>query len=384
MLSFRTDLNEHIPKENDHKIITSVTPLLATETKDYSQGKDAGLMAVGTILRYNEQAKIDILDAVLGAQKNTYQKNLTSTHQAAIAEFRANTKRYEKEESMVPGAKTGYLELDMMTAGLQPSDLIILAGRPSMGKTTFAMNIAQHVVMIGNVGVGIFNLEMSNEQLILRFLSSMSRVDFQRINSGGLFPEDWPKLIESLDILKTAPIYIDDTPAISAQEIKAKVGRLAVQHNIGLIVVDYLQLMRGAASCENRSLEISDILKNLKAIAKEFKIPVLVLSQLTRSLECRQDKHPVISDLPESQAVEQEADVICFIYRDEVYNKAVDNPEKGSAEIIIGKQRNGQTGTCKLTFLHEYMLFENTSSHDEPTNGESAEEPLTENPLKKN
>ncbi len=383
MQLFKTDHNEQTSEENDPKILTSATAVLATERKDPPKNQEIGLMVLGSLLRYDEQTKIDILDAVLGVQKNTCPKNLASTHQAVIAEFMANKKRYEKKDMMVTGVTTGYVELDNMTAGFQPSDLIILAGRPSMGKTAFAMNIAQHMALFDNVGVGIFSLELSSEHLIKRLFSSMSRVDSQRIYSGGLFPEDWPKLIASLDILKTAPIYIDDTPVASAQEIMTKVSRLAARHNIGLIIVDYLQLMRGAATCENRSVEIRGILKDLKAIAKEFEIPVLVLSQLTRNLESRQDKHPVMSDLPEPEAVELEADVICFIYRDEIYNKAVDNPENGSAEIIIGKQRNGQTGTCRLTFRRECMLFENASYHDEPTNGESAGGPVVENNMEK-
>jgi replicative DNA helicase len=367
MQSFKTDHNEQISVESIPKILTSATAVLATERKDPTKGQETGLMAVGSLLQNDEQTNIDVLNAAMGVQKNTCPQNLILNHQAVLAEFMANKKRYEKKDKMVTGVSTGYVELDKMTAGFQPSDLIILAGRPSMGKTAFAMNIAQHMALFDNVGVGIFSLELSSELLIKRLFSSMSRVDPQKIYSGWLFPEDLAKLFTSLDILKKAPIYIDDSPGITAQEIKAKVSRLAVRHKIGLIIVDYLQLMLGTTTNGNRSQEIRGILKDLKAIAKEFEIPVLVLSQLTQNLECRQDKHPVMSDLPESEAVEQEADVICFIYRDEIYNKAVDNPENGSAEIIIGKQRNGQTGTCRLTFRRECMLFENASCYDEPT-----------------
>jgi replicative DNA helicase len=234
-----------------------------------------------------------------------------------------------------------------------------------MGKTALAMNIAQHAALVDKVGVGIFSLEMSHEQLIMRLLCSVGRIDSQKIRTGKLHPEDWPKLSRAVGMLENAPIYIDDTPNISVLEMRAKVRRLAAQHDIGMILVDYLQLMRGRTTSENRTQEISEISRALKAMAKELKIPVLALSQLNRGLENRTDKRPMMSDLRESGAIEQDADVICFIYRDEVYNKAEDNPEKGSAEIIIGKQRNGPTGTFKLTFLKEFTLFENMSHYDD-------------------
>jgi replicative DNA helicase len=251
-----------------------------------------------------------------------------------------------------------------MTAGLQPSDLIIVAARPSMGKTSWAMNIAQHAALVEKIGVAVFSLEMSKEQLVMRLLSSVGRIDSQRIRTGKLRSEDWPKLTRAVGMLSEAPIFIDDTPAISVLEMRAKVRRLASQHDIGLIVVDYLQLMQGRNN-ENRTQEISDISRSLKALAKEHRIPVMALSQLNRGLESRTDKRPMMSDLRESGAIEQDADVICFIYRDEVYNKAEDNPDIGTAEIIIGKQRNGPTGTARLTFVKEFTMFENMSSFDE-------------------
>jgi replicative DNA helicase len=227
------------------------------------------------------------------------------------------------------------------------------------------MNIAQHAAMIEKVGVAIFSLEMSKEQLVMRLLSTVGKIDSQRIRTGKLQNEDWPKLTRAVGMLSEAPIYIDDTPAISVLEMRAKVRRLAAQHEIGMIIVDYLQLMQGRGNTENRTQEISDISRSLKALAKEHHVPVLALSQLNRSLEGRTDKRPMMADLRESGAIEQDADVICFIYRDEVYNKAEDNPNRGSAEIIIGKQRNGPTGMVKLTFLKEFTMFENMSPKSE-------------------
>lgn len=266
-----------------------------------------------------------------------------------------------KRKEMITGVPTGYYDIDRMTAGLQPSDLVILAARPSMGKTAFAMNIAQHAALIEKVGVAIFSLEMSKEQLVMRLLSSVGKIDSQRIRTGRLHNDDWPKLTRAVGMLSEAPIYIDDTPAISVLEMRAKVRRLATQQEIGMIIVDYLQLMQGRGNTENRTQEISDISRSLKALAKEHNIPVLALSQLNRSLESRTDKRPMMADLRESGAIEQDADVICFIYRDEVYNKAEDNPNRGTAEIIIGKQRNGPTGVVKLTFIKEFTMFENMS-----------------------
>ena len=270
-----------------------------------------------------------------------------------------------KRKELITGVPTGYSELDKMTSGLQSSDLIILAGRPSMGKTAFAMNIAQHAALMERTGVAIFSLEMSKEQLTMRLLSSVGRIDSQRIRTGKLQNEDWPKLTRAVGMLTDAPIYIDDTPAISILDMRAKLRRLAAKADIGLVLVDYLQLMRGRTT-ENRTQEISEISRSLKAIAKEHDVPVLALSQLNRGLESRTDKRPMMADLRESGAIEQDADIICFIYRDEVYNKSEDNPQKGLAEIIIGKQRNGPTGTVQLYFHKEFTMFENMSNYEEP------------------
>jgi replicative DNA helicase len=267
------------------------------------------------------------------------------------------TKLFDRQEH-ITGVATGYDELDKMTAGMQPADLIILAGRPSMGKTALAMNIVQHAAIVEKIPVAVFSLEMSMEQLALRMLCSVGRIDSQRIRTGRLQEKDWPALTRATGILTEAPIHIDDTAGITVLEMRAKVRRLKSEHDLGMVVVDYLQLMQGRAQNENRTQEISDISRSLKAMAKELDVPVIALSQLNRGLESRTDKRPQLSDLRESGAIEQDADVIGFIYRDEVYNKAEDNPNRGIAEIIIGKQRNGPTGTVKLTFLGQYTTFE--------------------------
>jgi len=281
--------------------------------------------------------------------------------------FKMIEKLSEKRE-LITGVPSGFTDFDKKTAGLQPSDLIILAGRPSMGKTALAMNMVQNAAMLSKTPVGVFSLEMSKEQLGMRMLCSISRVDSQNLRTGNIRDNDWPNLARAHGMLSESPIFIDDTPAISILEIRAKSRRLKTEHNIGLIVVDYLQLMRGRSSAERREQEISEISRSLKAMAKELHIPVIALSQLNRSLENRPNKRPQLSDLRESGAIEQDADVICFIYRDEVYNKAEDNPNKGIAELIIGKQRNGPTGTVKLAFLDSITTFETLAQHDYPDN----------------
>ncbi|WP_457574592.1 replicative DNA helicase [Desulfolithobacter sp.] len=284
--------------------------------------------------------------------------------------FERVTKLFERKEH-ITGVATGYEELDRMTAGLQPSDLIILAGRPSMGKTALVMNMVQHAALIEKVSVGVFSLEMSMEQLALRMLCSVGRIDSQRIRTGRLLESDWPKLTRATGMLSDAPIFIDDSAAMSVLDMRAKARRLKAEHNLGLIVVDYLQLMKGKSNIENRTQEISDISRSLKAMAKELDVPVVALSQLNRSLESRNDKRPQLSDLRESGAIEQDADLILFIYRDEVYNTAEDNPNRGIAEVIIGKQRNGPIGTVKLTFLSQYTTFENYTPMQPPGEGYS-------------
>jgi len=267
-------------------------------------------------------------------------------------------------KALVTGVPTGFTRLDELTAGLQKSDLVILAGRPGMGKTAFALNIAKNAAVDDNIPVAIFSLEMSKEQLSFRMLSSEARIDSSRLRRGFISQEDWLKITDAAGFLSQAPIFIDDSPNITVLEIRAKSRRLKMESNIGLLIIDYLQLMKSRASAERRDLEISEISRSLKALAKELDIPVLALSQLNRKLEERSDKRPQLADLRESGALEQDADVVAFIYRDELYNKAENNPNKGKAELIIAKQRNGPTGIATLTFLDTYTRFENYISKE--------------------
>jgi len=267
-------------------------------------------------------------------------------------------------KALVTGVPTGFTKLDELTAGLQKSDLVILAGRPGMGKTACALNIAKNSAVDANIPVAIFSLEMSKEQLSFRMLSSEARVDSSRLRRGFITQDDWIKITDAAGFLSQAPIYIDDSPNISVLEIRAKSRRLKMENDIGLIIIDYIQLMKGRASAERRDLEISEISRSLKALAKELDVPVLALSQLNRKLEERSDKRPQLADLRESGALEQDADVVAFIYRDELYNKDENNPNKGKAEIILAKQRNGPTGTAMLTFLNTYTRFENYSPRE--------------------
>jgi replicative DNA helicase len=266
--------------------------------------------------------------------------------------------------SLVTGVPTGFNQLDNLTSGLQNSDLIILAARPSMGKTALALNIARNAAVDGNIPVAVFSLEMSKEQLSLRMLCSEARIDSSRLRGGFFSMEDWHRLTDAAGILSESPIYIDDSPSLSAMEIRAKARRLKMDKNIGLIIIDYLQLMQGRSSAERRDLEISEISRGLKALAKELELPVMALSQLNRMLEQRTDKRPRLSDLRESGALEQDADVVAFIYRDEVYNKEDDNPNRGTAEIILSKQRNGPTGDVFLSFQKSFTRFENLASEE--------------------
>ena len=262
--------------------------------------------------------------------------------------------------SDVTGVPTGFTDLDRMTSGLQPGDLVIIAGRPSMGKTSLALNIAEHVALEAGLPVGIFSMEMSGTQLVMRMLGSVGRLDQHKVRTGRLADEDWRRLTDAVGKLNEAPIHIDETAALNALELRARARRLHRQYGkLGLIVVDYLQLMSASSGREeNRATEIAEISRSLKSLAKELKVPVVALSQLNRSVESRQDKRPMMSDLRESGAIEQDADLILFIYRDEVYNPG--NAEKhGEAEIIIAKQRNGPTGMVKLTFLGKHIRFEN-------------------------
>jgi replicative DNA helicase len=277
----------------------------------------------------------------------------------------------QNNDSSVTGVPTGFADLDEMTAGFQPGDLIIVAARPSMGKTAFTLNVAQHAAISAQVPVAFFSLEMSKESLVQRVLCAEGRVDASRLRRGRLLDDEYARLATAAGYLNTAPIYIDDTPAISVLETRAKARRLkADRPDLGLIIIDYLQLMRGPERTENRQQEVSEISRGLKALAKELEVPVVALSQLSRAVESRPDKRPMMSDLRESGAIEQDADLITFLYRPEYYYGPVDkdgNSLEGRAELIIGKQRNGATGKIDLIFHKEFTRFESFSPRSEPT-----------------
>jgi replicative DNA helicase len=270
--------------------------------------------------------------------------------------FRTIERLFQKKE-LVTGVPSGFKELDRMTAGFQPSDLIIIAGRPSMGKTAFCLNVVQYASIENKIPVAIFSLEMSKEQLVIRMLCSEAHVEGTRLRTGFLNESDWPKLTIAAGNLSEAPIYIDDSAALSVLELRAKARRLKAEHGLGMLIIDYLQLMKGRARVESRQQEISEISRSLKALAKELNIPVIAVSQLSRKTEERTGNRPQLSDLRESGAIEQDADLILFIYRDEVYNRSEDNPNRGKAEVIVGKQRNGPIGKIDLAFLDKFTAF---------------------------
>jgi replicative DNA helicase len=278
--------------------------------------------------------------------------------QTAINEAIERIQELHEHEGEITGIPTGFNDFDKMTAGLQDSDLIIVAGRPAMGKTTFAMNVAEHAAIKSEKAVAVFSMEMAAVQLTMRLFSSLGQIDQTRLRTGNLDEMDWPKLTTAMTLLHKSKIFIDETPSLSPAELRARSRRLKREHDIGLIVVDYLQLMAVPGSSENRATEISEISRSLKAIAKELHVPVIALSQLNRALEQRPDKRPVMADLRESGAIEQDADLIVFIYRDEVYHKDQEE-NKGKAEIIIGKHRNGPTGKVDLAFQGQWLRFVN-------------------------
>ena len=275
--------------------------------------------------------------------------------------FQLIEKLYDRK-SHVTGVPTGFRKFDEMTAGLQPSDLVVVAGRPSMGKTSFCLNVAQHAAIQEHIPVAIFSLEMSKEQLVQRLLCSVARVDSHKLRTGYLSDADWPRLTTGAGILSESPIYVDDTPGISLLEMRAKARRLKAEQSLGLVIIDYLQLISGRGRIESRQQEISEISRSLKAMAKELNVPVVALSQLSRAVESRQPPRPQLSDLRESGAIEQDADVVTFLYRPSFYRMKkeddLDEPEDNSTEVIIGKQRNGPTGTVFLAFLREFTRFE--------------------------
>jgi replicative DNA helicase len=274
-----------------------------------------------------------------------------------VKESFATIEKLFKKKEAVTGVASGFKELDRMTAGFQPSDLVIIAGRPSMGKTAFCLDIAEYAAIDNKIPVAIFSLEMSKEQLVIRMLCSQAHVEGTRLRTGYLNESDWPKLTIAAGSLSESPIYIDDTAALSVLELRAKARRLKSDRGLGMVIVDYLQLMKGRSRVESRQQEISEISRSLKALAKELNIPVIAVSQLSRKTEERTGNRPQLSDLRESGAIEQDADLILFIYRDEVYNRSEDNPNRGKAEVIVGKQRNGPIGKVDLAFLDKFTTF---------------------------
>ena len=316
-----------------------------TEAGFNSEGR-----SVADLLDYAEQQVFDIADK--GAKGK---KGFVAIEQV-LPEVIEQLDELFNSDGKLTGLSTGFSDLDEKTAGLQKGDLIIVAARPSMGKTALAMNLAENVAIREREPVAIFSMEMPAKQLANRLLASLGRVDTKRLRTGDLSEDDWPRITSAVTLLSEAPIYIDDTPALSPMELRARVRRLKRQHGLGMIVVDYLQLMQVSGKSDNRTAEISEISRTLKSLAKEMEVPVVALSQLNRALEQRPDKRPKMADLRESGAIEQDADLILFIYRDEVYNE--DSEAAGTAEIIIAKQRNGPIGTLRLAFVGQYTRFE--------------------------
>ncbi len=332
--------------------------LIDAGTQIVNDGFQPGQAPIREVLDQAEQRVFTI--AEMGEKGR---KDYVSLREAMKDAFQLLQERYENQ-SDVTGLATGFTDLDQMTAGLQPTDLIILAARPSMGKTTLAVNMAEYAAIKSKKAVVVFSMEMSASQLAFRLISSMGRVNAQHLRTGRLADEDWSRVNSAIRMLSDVKLFIDDKPGLTPIELRGRARRLKRDHDLGLIVVDYLQLMQVQGTQENRATEIAEISRSLKALAKELKVPVIALSQLNRSLESRNDKRPVMSDLRESGGIEQDADVIMFIYRDEVYNKdKLDN--KGLAEIIIAKQRNGPTGSVNLRFAGEFTRFDNLAHERE-------------------
>src|SRR5437762_1340713 len=326
-------------------LICSANMILTTA---YEGGEDADL-----ILDQAEHAIFAIAD-------DKVRDGFVSLRDLAQASLETIEKLHARKE-LITGVPTGFTDLDEMTSGLQPSDLIIIAARPSMGKTSLVLNVAQHVGTKTDMTVGLFSLEMSKEQLFLRLLTAEARVDALRLRGGFLGERDWGKLSQAIGTLSEAKIFVDDTPSIGALEMRAKCRRLKAEHGLHLVVVDYVQLMQGRGRFENRTLELASISRSMKGLAKELNVPIVVLSQLSRAPESRSDHRPQLSDLRESGALEQDADVVIFIYREDQYadKNAPPSDSQGVAELIIGKQRNGPTGVVRLAFLREFTRFEN-------------------------
>ncbi|MBF0109031.1 MAG: replicative DNA helicase [Magnetococcales bacterium] len=368
--------------EAEKELKLYILSLIESAPSSYNIGSYIKILKEKRILRFltdelkeiNEKIlaeKVDInsfLDEVEGRVFNVgdqfkSRQSSYGTMKSILMPFIAKVERLMSERKGVTGVTTGFTRLDQMLSGMQPSDLLILAGRPSMGKTAFAINIAVNAAMSGDCPVGIFSLEMSREQIVSRMISSVGRIDAHNLRSGMLRDEEYEKLTSTADRLSKTAIYIDDTPALSIHALLARARRLKKERNIQLIVLDYLQLMRGEEGMENRVQEITNISQGLKRIAKEINIPVLALSQLSRKVEDRPDKKPILSDLRESGSIEQDADVVMFIHREEYYKK--DDPSlQGLGEVIIAKHRNGPVGIVKLAFVNKFTRFDNLEDRE--------------------
>ncbi len=341
----------------------SILRRLVETGSDIAQRASAGASDVGELLDQAEQGVLDIA--------NKRMRPFARLEEIIVTTVGQIEEMYKNPDALT-GIPTGLIELDKLTSGFQPADLIILAGRPSMGKSALATNIGQYAAAHTGKAVGLFSLEMSKESLVMRMLCGQARIDSSKIRTGTLSDEDFPRLAMAAGELADLPFYIDDSPGLSALELRAKARRLKRENEergIGLIIVDYLQLMHAHRQTDNREQEISLISRSLKALAKELSVPVIALSQLNRAVESRADKRPMMSDLRESGAIEQDADLIAFVYRDDFYNKA--SPDQGVAEVIIAKQRNGATGTARLAFRKEFTSFENLSARDDDATGDA-------------
>ena len=354
-VSYITDLSMTVPSTANIKYYVGIV-----EEKSILRRL---ISACNDVIRESYEAREDIDIIVDHAEKKIFevtQRNTTTDFEPVktiLLDTYTKIEELSKNKGKVIGIPTGFIDLDQKTSGLHPSDFILVAARPSMGKTSFVLNIAQYAALRANVPTAIFSLEMSKDQLVQRMLSSESNVELQKIRTGELTEEEWIKLVEAAGPLSQAPIYIDDTPGISVMEMRSKARRLKMEKGLGLIVIDYLQLMSGRGRAENRQQEISEISRSLKALARELSVPVITLSQLSRAPEARTDHRPMLSDLRESGAIEQDADVVMFLYRDEYYNP--DTEKKNIAELIIAKQRNGPTGTVELVWLGQFTKFVN-------------------------
>ena len=319
------------------------------------------IAASNSIIKESYEASEDLDIIIDHAEKKIFDISQKKNRQAfeplktILLETYSKIEELTKNKGKIVGVPTGFRDFDLRTSGLNPSDFVLIAARPSMGKTSFAINIAQNAAVRYQVPVAIFSLEMAKDQLAQRMLSGEANIELQKIRTGDLTEEDWVKLVRAATPLSNAPIFIDDTPGVTAMEVRSKARRLKMEHNIGMVVIDYLQLMSGRGKTESRQQEVSEISRSLKALARELQIPVVALSQLSRGPESRQDHRPMLSDLRESGAIEQDADLVVFLYRDEYYNP--DTEKKNIAEAIIAKQRNGPTGTVELVWLGQYTKF---------------------------